>query len=137
MKRTVAVRAAFDHVVLEVEDPVRSARFYEQVFGFVPVRLREFRDGQVLFPSSRVAAGTVIDFFPRKMWRGRRPQNPNHFCISLDAAGVRALEKRMARAAVAITRRDDHNFGARGLGVALYFTDPDGITVEARFYPTR
>ena len=124
-----------DHVVLETADPVASVRFYERVLAFSPVRLDEFIAGKVLFPSARVNAATVIDMFPRKMWSGRTPRNPNHFCITLDAGGLRAVKRRLARAKIPITRQDNHNFGALGFGRSIYFNDPDGTNVEVRFYP--
>ena len=123
-----------DHLVLEVQDPVRSVRFYADVLGLVPVRLEEFAAGRCLFPSVRIDEGCVIDFFPPSMWRGAAPVNPNHFCLTGSAEQRRALEDRLAAAGIPVLRRDDHNFGARGFGKALYFTDPDGITVEARHY---
>ena len=88
----------------------------------------------LLFPSVRIDEGCVIDFFPPSMWRGAAPVNPNHFCLTGSAEQRRALEDRLAAAGIPVLRRDDHNFGARGFGKALYFTDPDGITVEARHY---
>lgn len=130
-------RLVLDHVVLEVRDPLRSAAFYARTLGLRPVRLREFQAGTAPFVSGRVGAGTLLDFFPRRLWRGQRSQNPNHLCFSLSAAGLRALEARLARGGVTVLRRDPRNFGARGYGSSIYFRDPDGITLEARHYPTR
>lgn len=118
-------------------DPAASVRFYRDVLGFAPVRLAEFVEGTVLFPSVRVSASTIIDMFPKTMWSGAVARNPNHFCIVLDALGVRAVKRRLARLKIPITRRDDRNFGARGFGRSIYFDDPDGTSVEVRFYPTR
>ena len=134
-KRRTAGAAALDHVVLETADPVASVRFYERILAFAPVRLDEFVAGKVLFPSARVNAATVIDMFPPKMWAGPTPRNPNHLCIALDSAGARAVKRRLARAKISITRTDNHNFGARGFGRSIYFNDPDGTSVEVRFYP--
>jgi len=124
-----------DHVVLEVEDPVRSVEFYLRILGLRPVRLGEFRRGRAPFPSGRVAAGTVLDFFGPNMWRAKAATNPNHLSFTLSHAAVKGLERRLSDGGVAITHRDDHNFGARGWGCSIYFRDPDGITIEARFYP--
>jgi catechol 2,3-dioxygenase-like lactoylglutathione lyase family enzyme len=135
MPRLPKARVALDHVVLEVQDPVRSAGFYGEVLGLRAVRLSQFRAGSAPFVSARVSAGTVLDFFPKRLWRTRTPRNPNHICFSLDRAGLRALEGRLRRKGIAITQRDPRNFGARGWGSSLYFQDPDGISLEARYYP--
>jgi glyoxylase I family protein len=123
-----------DHVVLEVPDPAKSIAFYGRVLGTTPVRLDEFLAGRAPFPSARVSEGTVLDFFPPKMWRGAMAANPNHLCFTMDKTQIEALEQRLTDAGIAVTRRDPHNYGARGFGNALYFDDPDGITLEARFY---
>ncbi len=123
-----------DHVVLEVRDPAASAAFYLDVLGLEPVRLREYEAGQAPFVSARVGPGCVLDFFPPRMWRGRRPANPNHFCLTLTPAELRAARRRLARRGVALTRVSAHNFGARGHARSIYFDDPDGISVELRCY---
>ena len=135
MPRRPNTRVALDHVVLEVRDPVRSAAFYGEVLGLRAVRLSQSQAGTAPFASARVSAGTVLDFFPKRLWRARTARNPNHLCFSLDRAGLRALEGRLRRKAVAITHRDPRNFGARGWGASIYFQDPDGISLEARYYP--
>lgn len=124
-----------DHLVLETVDPVAAVAFYRRILGFAEVRLREFLAGEAPFPSVRVNSSTVIDFFPRRLWRGKRAKNPNHLCIAVDRAGMNAIKRRLARGGVRITRRDDHNFGARGWGRSIYVRDPDGTNVEVRYYP--
>jgi catechol 2,3-dioxygenase-like lactoylglutathione lyase family enzyme len=128
-------RLSLDHVVLEVMDPARSVDFYRRILGLRPVRLAEFRRGRAPFPSGRVGARTVIDFFGPRMWRRKSATNPNHLCFALSQRALAALEGRLARGGLAITHRDAHNFGARGWGSSIYFRDPDGVTLEARFYP--
>lgn len=128
-------RAELDHLVLEVRDPVRSVRFYTEVLGLEPVRLGEFLAGEVPFPSVRISRGTVLDMFPKPMWRGGKLKNQNHFCLAYSRSGLKALRMRLRRRKVAIVRQDNHNFGARGYGRAIYFRDPDGLLIEARFYP--
>jgi glyoxylase I family protein len=123
-----------DHVVLEVKDPVASVEFYRRILLLRPVRLGEFVGGRAPFPSGRVGAGTVLDFFGPKMWRAKAATNQNHLSFALSRAAVKGLERRLSDGRVVITHRDDHNFGARGWGYSIYFRDPDGIALEARFY---
>jgi catechol 2,3-dioxygenase-like lactoylglutathione lyase family enzyme len=125
---------ALDHVVFEVRDPERSASFYEQLLGFAPVRIDEYRRGAVKFPSVRINAGALLDLFPPTMWRSAVPRNPNHVCFVTSREGVEALRSRLASRGIAVTHTDEHNFGARGFGHSLYLDDPDGISVEVRYY---
>ncbi|HEX3481006.1 MAG TPA: VOC family protein [Kofleriaceae bacterium] len=124
-----------DHVVLEVTDPERSVAFYEEIVGLAPVRLDEFRAGAVKFPSLRIDDSSLIDLFPRAMWHGSAPSNPNHLCLATTTEALAALRGRLAARSIPITRSDDHNFGARGFGRSIYFDDPDGISIEVRDYP--
>lgn len=131
------MKLAMDHVVLEVRDVEVTAAFYHDVLGLAPVRLEEWRRGEAPFVSGRVGADTVLDYFPPPMWRNlRRAQNANHLCFALSRAGVTALRRRLAKGAIAIARESPRNFGARGWGVSVYFYDPDGIELEARYYGT-
>jgi catechol 2,3-dioxygenase-like lactoylglutathione lyase family enzyme len=126
--------ATLDHVVLEVADPERSVAFYERAFRMEPVRLEEFREGKAPFPSARMGPGTILDFFGPRMWRASQAQNPHHFCLCLEPPELGRLEERLRDLGIAVVKRDDHNFGARGFGRSLYVSDPDGISIEARCY---
>ena len=124
-----------DHVVFEVRDPEVSAAFYQDLIGLEPVRMEEFRSGEAPFPSSRVTPDTVLDFFPKEMWTNRRrAQNPNHFCFTLSQPEIKKLRRRLAKREIPIVRESKRNYGARGWGVSLYIEDPDGISVEFRYY---
>jgi catechol 2,3-dioxygenase-like lactoylglutathione lyase family enzyme len=131
-----AVKLALDHVVLEVRDAEAAVAFYRDVLGLAPVRLAEWRRGEAPFPSGRVTGETIIDFFPPDLWRSRRrAANPNHLCFTLSRPAVAALRRRLARRGIPIARESPRNYGALGWGVSLYFHDPDGVQLEARYYP--
>lgn len=87
------------------------------------------------FPSLRIDEGSLIDLFPRAMWRGPALHNPNHRCFATGAEELAALKGRLAARSISITKVDDHNFGARGYGRSIYFDDPDGTSIEVRDYP--
>ncbi len=121
-----------DHVVLEVEDPAAAARWFEARLGLAPVRLAEFTAGSVPFTSVRVGPGTIIDLFPRRMWRSAQAHNPNHLCFTVDPPAFEAFRASLAPGE--IVRTDDHNFGARGYGSSIYIEGPDGMSIEVRAY---
>ena len=118
-----------DHIVLVVTDIERSLEWYTGLLGLAPDRVEEWRAGEVPFPSVRINAGCVIDLFAGE----RSGLNMDHVCLVVDRVDVEAVA-------------DDDRFdvldgpaprwGARGDGLSVYVSDPDGNTVELRCYDT-
>ncbi|MGW0734689.1 VOC family protein [Streptomyces sp. NPDC002851] len=134
----------FDHIVLWVSDPVAAAEFYEKAVGLTPLRVREYADGKVAFPSVRLNDETIFDLAPPEM-AARMQMLPgaeasaghpvNHICIALDAAEFTALHSRLGDRGVPRSDLSEGLFGARGPAVrGFYFRDPDGNIIEARTY---
>ena len=115
----------FDHVVVNSTDVERSLAFYCDQLGLDAVRVDEWRRGEVLFPSARVNAETIIDLFPAE----RSGENVNHFCLVVEPLDLDALAARFPDA-----RRADGLFGAQGFASSVYIEDPDGNTIELRYY---
>src|SRR6185437_15421458 len=115
----------FDHVVVNTLNAEALIAFYCDELGLEPVRVDEWRRGEVLFPSVRVSAQTLIDLFPAE----RTGENMNHFCVVIEPTDLDALVARFPNA-----RRADGLFGAQGDASSVYVQDPDGNTVELRFY---
>ncbi len=119
----------FDHIVLNVADVEVSAAWYRDKLGLELIRMEEWRRGEVLFPSLRVDATTLIDLLAGE----RRGENLNHFAVVVDAdlrAVIDAGEFELAGPA-----EPADLFGAQGQGWGIYVKDPDGNTVELRTYP--
>jgi catechol 2,3-dioxygenase-like lactoylglutathione lyase family enzyme len=116
-----------DHIVVNVADVGRSLRFYVDELGLEPVRVEEWRSGQVLFPSVRVDAGTILDLLAAD----RSGVNTDHFCLVVEATDFDALK---TSGRFEVVDGPDRRFGARGDGISLYVRDPDGNTVELRYY---
>ena len=116
-----------DHVVLNVADSERSLRFYGGDLGLEPVRVEEWRRGDVPFPSVRVDAGIIIDLLETP----RTGVNADHLCLTVAAMDLAALADSGRFEVVA---GPGQRFGARGVGTSLYVLDPDGNTVELRHY---
>ncbi|WP_437726305.1 VOC family protein [Sorangium sp. So ce861] len=136
-----------DHVVLWVEDPLRALEFYTRVVGLTSVRAEEFRAGQAQFPSVRLSEASILDLMPvsitefvRKATGETGPPAAgrpiNHVCFAMDRDELDALAARLSAAGVAMHTANGASFGARGVTVHwFYFQDPDGNTLEARYYP--
>ncbi|MET7381896.1 VOC family protein [Streptomyces sp. NPDC005526] len=133
-----------DHVVLWVRDPAAAAGFYERAVGLEPLRLAEFAEGTVSFPSVRVNDETILDLAPLGLAprmdvlpgaAGSAGHPVNHVCLSLPAAGFDALRARLQEHAVPVSKLSYDSYGARGEARrSFYFRDPDGNIVEARHY---
>jgi catechol 2,3-dioxygenase-like lactoylglutathione lyase family enzyme len=133
-----------DHVVFWVADPLRSLEFYQQVVGLAGVRVDEFKQAKVPFPSVRVSAESIIDLMPRQMApfvnsmsgaEGSAGHPVNHVCLSMHQHDYLALRERVERHQTGAPVLMHDSFGARGVAPqAFYFSDPDGNVLEARYY---
>lgn len=127
-----------DHIVLNVENVTDSVKFYRDVLELKIERLAEFEKGQIGFPSVRINEDTVIDLFPPKMWQIEEGKtvgkNLNHFCLTMTEHDWKRLIDRLRIFNIEITRYADNNWGAKGIGISIYFNDVDGNEIEARYY---
>jgi catechol 2,3-dioxygenase-like lactoylglutathione lyase family enzyme len=133
------MQCVMDHIVLNIEDDEKMIAFYEKVLQFPTERLDEYRSGKAPFPSVRLNADTIIDLFPKKMWQasgrtGEGRENLNHFCIALGKETWQELLERLRAHAVHIEEGPVSRWGAHGEGTSVYFRDPEGNLIEARYY---
>lgn len=128
-----------DHIVLNMEDDEKMISFYSNILMMVPERLEEYRAGKVPFPSVRMNADTIIDLFPKKLWQKTAPEggthrNLNHFCVVLPKTDWEELLARLKSSHVMIEEGPVPRWGAHGTGTSVYFKDPEGNMIEARYY---
>ncbi len=133
------MQCVMDHIVLNMKDDEKMIAFYSTVLKFPTERLEEYRAGKVPFPSVRLNADTIIDLFPKTMWEksaraGEGRENLNHFCIALSKETWQNLLERLKANAVPITEGPVQRWGAHGEGMSIYFRDPEGNLIEARYY---
>ena len=124
-----------DHVVFNVADPERSLRFYSETLGLRAERADAYRAGKVPFPSVRVSAETIIDFFP-PTYHHAEPAGNNVNHVALTAANTpHEIEAFLRERGVEIVREMTGNFGAQGEGAhAFHVLDPDGNMLEIHAY---
>ena len=115
-----------DHLVLNVADVERSLAFYLGELGLEPVRVDEWRRGEVFFPSVRIDATTIIDLLPGEP-SGR---THDHLCLVVDDDPVEIASAGRLR----VVDGPDTRWGAQGYAVSVYVTDPDGHVIELRRY---
>ena len=118
----------FDHLVLNVADVERSLGFYCGLLGLPAERVEQWRAGEVPFPSVRVTPDTIIDL----VHRPGGGSAIDHFCLVVDPLD---WDEVLASGAFTVLTGPVTRTGARGDAVSIYVRDPDGHTVELRWYP--
>lgn len=116
-----------DHLVLNVADTDRSLAFYLGELGLSPVRVDEWRRGEVFFASVRLDDTTIIDLLEVAP-DGR---NVDHLCLVIEEQDLQELAD---SGRFDVVDGPDQRFGAQGDGTSLYVRDPDGNVVELRHY---
>jgi catechol 2,3-dioxygenase-like lactoylglutathione lyase family enzyme len=116
-----------DHLVLNVGDVERSLAWYTGELGLEGVRVEEWRRGDVLFPSVRVDATTIIDLLQGEP----SGTNVDHVCLVVEPVDLDAIA---ASGRFEVVGGPSRLFGAQGEGVGLYVRDPDGNVIELRHY---
>ena len=128
-----------DHIVLNVEDDETMIAFYSEFLQLPTERLEEYREGAVPFASLRLNADTIIDLFPKKLWKktarlGEGRENLNHFCLAVTRTDWEDLIKRLEARSIPVERGPVRLWGAQGIGTSIYFRDPEKNLIEVRHY---
>ena len=125
-----------DHIVLRNKDVEVSLRFYTEVLGLKAERVKEWRAGDVRFPSARINADTIIDFFGSDQEPSGKEgtKNQDHFCMVIEPTDMEELKTRFEAMGVEIQAGPGKRWGSHGDGISLYIYDPDDNVVELRHY---
>ena len=125
-----------DHIVLRVKDVEVAFKFYTETLGLKPERIEQWRAGEVRFPSARLNADTIIDFFPSDQEPVGREgaRNQDHFCMVIEPRDMDELKAEFEAIGVDIQAGPGKRWGSHGDGISLYVYDPDDNVVELRHY---
>lgn len=118
---------ALDHIVLGCADVATTMAWYTDVLGLEALRVDEWRDGTVSFPSVRIDEATIIDLVEGQHESTRL----DHVCIVIEQTDMDALA---ASPAFDVVQGPVTRWGARGDATSVYVRDPDGGIVELRHY---
>src|SRR6187200_2997046 len=102
-----------DHVVFNVSDVEKSLAWWRDLLGLEPVRLDEWRRGEVPFVSVRISPGTIIDLFARE----RSGENVDHVALRVEDAD---LDEIATSGRFDVVRGPLELFGAMGQGHGVY-----------------
>ena len=125
-----------DHIVLRNKDVEESLRFYTEVLGLQAERVDRWRAGEIRFPSARINADTIIDYFGSDQDPiGKEGiKNQDHFCMVIEPTDMEELKNKFVEMGVAIQAGPGKRWGSHGDGISLYIYDPDDNVVELRHY---
>jgi catechol 2,3-dioxygenase-like lactoylglutathione lyase family enzyme len=129
----ITVRA-LDHFVLRVRDLEAALGFYRDVLGLPIEFLDEYRAGQRPFVSARVG-GQLLDLVPDVTYEpqeGRSKGGFLHFCVEVDGRLTDLIPWLKERGVEVLEDQPIPRMGARGIGLSIYVTDPDGYVVELK-----
>ena len=121
----------FDHLVLRVDDLDSALSFYTEALGLEPLRVDEFRRGEVPFPSVRISADSLIDLVPKARMPGSN--NVDHFCLVVEG-DLDGLASELQARGVEVMGESGRRWGAHGWGNSIYVSDPEGNTIELKSY---
>ena len=125
-----------DHIVLRNKDVEESLRFYTEVLGLEAERVDKWRAGEIRFPSARINADTIIDFFgsDQEPIGKEGIKNQDHFCMVIEPIDMEELKVKFEAMGVAIQAGPGKRWGSHGDGISLYIYDPDDNVGELRHY---
>ena len=125
-----------DHIVLRNKDVEVSLKFYTEVLGLQAERIDEWRAGEVRFPSARINADTIIDFFgtDQEPIGKEGDKNQAHYCMVIEPTDMEELKSKFEAMGVEIQAGPGKRWGSHGDGISLYIYDPDDNVVELRHY---
>ncbi len=123
-----------DHFVLRVRDLDAALGFYRDVLGLRVQFLDAYRAGERPFVSVCVG-DQLIDLVPDPTYdpdEGRGKGGFLHLCVGVEPRLQRIIPWLKERGVTLLEEQPVPRMGARGMGLSIYVTDPDGYVVELK-----
>jgi catechol 2,3-dioxygenase-like lactoylglutathione lyase family enzyme len=123
-----------DHIVIRCNDLAAMLRFYSSTLGCKVEKHNEklglvhLRAGSALIDLISVDGelGRAGGAGP-----GAQARNVDHFCLRIDPFDEPALRAQLRTHGIELSRVHD-NYGSEGTGPSVYFTDPEGNSIELK-----
>jgi glyoxylase I family protein len=126
-----------DHLVLRTAQPEVMTAFYGDILGCkVERRLEDLGLIQMRAGAALIDLVDVAGTLGRKggAAAGREGRNLDHFCLRVEPEDMKEVAASLAEHGIE-AGEPGRRYGAEGWGQSLYFSDPDGNTVELRGPP--
>jgi len=120
-----------DHTIVQAKDQTETVSFYVKILGF------KDDGGFGVFAAVRVNETLVLDFIASDEISTR------HFAFAMDSSEFETTFKRIQHAGIPYgdgpgdldnMKGPGQTQGARGMGKAVYFRDPNGHILEIKTY---
>lgn len=125
---------ALDHFVLRVRNLDASLAFYRDLLGLKIEFLDEYRAGQRPFVSARIG-DQLLDLVPDPTYdptAGGTHGGFLHCCLEVEPQLAHIIPYLKEHGVTVLEEQPMRRMGARGMGLAIYVSDPDGYVVELK-----
>ena len=133
-RATVVRVRGLDHFVLRVRDLGASLGFYRDILGLPILFLDDYEAGRRPFVSARIGA-QLLDLVPDATYEpeeGQRKGGYLHCCVEVEDR-LSDLVPQLKREGVHVIEDEPvARMGARGVGLSIYVSDPDGSVGELK-----
>ena len=124
-----------DHVVFRVRDPQTSLAFYQGILGLAlvnhnaPLQLWQLQCGTGMIDLMPLSGDSPLPDL------GKR--HIDHVCIGVAGNNIGEIAGYLKSKGVEVIGEPTMRNGARGQGLSIYITDPDGYILEIKQAPER
>jgi catechol 2,3-dioxygenase-like lactoylglutathione lyase family enzyme len=120
-----------DHLVINVNDPDKSARWYERVLG---MRREQAHGREILYFGQEKINLRPVGFSKQEWWTADHEAAGSQDLCFLVGTSAEAIVEHLGACGVAVQLGPLARDGARGKMTSVYCRDPDGSLIEIATY---